>query len=495
MTSLSSDYVLGIDIGTGSCKVLAVDFQGNTIAQADAFYPINTPSPNFAEQDPERLWDAFATCVHRILHTVGMSPKAISFSCAMHSLLLIDAQNKPLTPVIIWSDRRSEDVAHALRKSKDGERIYTHTGTPVYSMSPLCKIMWFRQMQPEVFKKAARFVSFKEFLWFRLFGEWQVDYSIASATGLMDIRMYEWYVPALELAGIQIHQLSRLMPTNYMRAGPVSAPDGFPSLGADTQFCIGGNDGCLANVGSFAVQEGIGALTIGTSGALRIAGKSPVYDFDSMLFNYILNTGTYIAGGPINNGGVVIKWLLHTFFNTEKPQNEDYHRLFDMVSQTEAGCDGLIFLPHLLGERTPVWDEQAHALFFGIKASHRLPHFVRAGVEGVCFAIKSILEIMETKGAQIDEIHVSGGFTKSIAWVQMMADITGKKLVLMDSSDASALGAAYICLQTLHPETADVIKPTPLSTFTPEPTVQTAYRKNFHVFQKLYPALRHLYQE
>ena len=491
MKSTPIDYVLGIDIGTGSCKGLAINLRGEKLADSNSFYSIRNNQPGFAEQDPEVIWSAFENCIKNILSKMKHAPISVSFSSAMHGVMLISKENKPLTPLIIWADKRSEDIATALRKKEISKKIYTATGTPIYSMTPLCKIMWFKKNDPKLFKKTARFVSIKEFIWFRLFNEWKVDNSIASATGLFNIHTFKWNKPSLELCGISPSQLSEIVPTVFTRSDLSKDAAHFLNITKEIAFCIGANDGCLANLGSFVLKKGEAALTIGTSGAVRVTGPKPIADFNSMLFNYILDESTYITGGPVNNGGIVIKWLFKIFLNIESPGIEDYENLFKKITTVPPGSNGLIFLPYLLGERAPIWDAKASALFFGIHYRHTQNHFLRAAVEGVCFAIKDILQPIEKKSGIIRQLNISGGFINSPVWLQIMADITCKKLCLIEKDDASALGAAMLAMKQLKLiKNYQELKPKTKFTISPHKKNAEIYEFNFAIYKQLYGSLQ-----
>ncbi|MEO6683017.1 MAG: gluconokinase [Ginsengibacter sp.] len=490
MNSPASDYVIGIDIGTGSCKALAINIRGQKLSNSQIDYGIQSRFPGYAEQNPEEIWSAFVECIKNTIQQVGYNPKAISLSSAMHGLILIDKDNHPLTPLIIWADKRSEDIAGHLKNEKYARSIYEDTGTPIYSMSPLCKIMWFRKNDPQLFLKAQKFVGIKEFIWFRIFTEWQVDISIASATGLFNIHSMEWNKPSLELCRILPSQLSEPVPTNLIRSDINQDALHILNLQENISFCIGANDGCLANVGSFANDSGVATLTIGTSGAVRVAGNKPVSDFQTMLFNYLLDKQTYISGGPINNGGIVIKWIIKTFLNIEEPGPKDYSSFFKKIQSVPPGSDGLIFLPYLLGERAPVWDAKASALFFGIHHSHTQNHFLRAAVEGVCFAIKDVLRPIEKTIQPIHTLNISGGFIHSPIWMQIMADITDKKLCLFKMADASAMGAAMLVMKQLNwIASYNDLKPEVKQTIDPNKNNQTVYESNFKIYSQLYSAL------
>ncbi|RYE16601.1 MAG: gluconokinase, partial [Sphingobacteriaceae bacterium] len=201
-------YILGVDIGTGSVKAVAVNLSGQAFTSAKKHYPVMQPETGFAEQDLELIWQAFLDCIQNVITQLGAPPEAISLSCAMHSLILADSAGKPLTNMINWADTRSAAIAEKLRFSADGENLYTQNGTPVYSIMPLSKIIWFKQNQEAIFNQTAKFISVKELIWFRLFSQFQVDYSIASATGLFNIVDFRWNKSTLKLVGIEENKLS-----------------------------------------------------------------------------------------------------------------------------------------------------------------------------------------------------------------------------------------------------------------------------------------------
>ncbi|MEO6894132.1 MAG: FGGY family carbohydrate kinase, partial [Ginsengibacter sp.] len=263
-------YIIGTDIGTGSTKAIAMDSKGKIIADSQIYYSSENPKPGYSEQDPEIIWKAFKKCILEIIDATKYSPVSISFSSAMHGLIAVNKEKKPISNLITWADTRSEKVAEQIRNSKEAKSIYRATGTPIHPMTPLCKIIWLRKNQPSVFKKAFKFISIKEFIWQRLFGVYEIDHSIASATGLFNIKTLQWNKASLKLCGINAAQLSEPRPTNFIRKNADSSILNLLSLSNETSFCIGASDGCLANLGSYAMDNGSAALTIGTSGAVRI---------------------------------------------------------------------------------------------------------------------------------------------------------------------------------------------------------------------------------
>ena len=480
------EYYLGIDMGTGSTKAVALNKEGMPFHEVQFFYDTKNSTEGYSEQDPEDIWDAFIKCVRETVRKLNRVPNAVSLSSAMHSLIIVDKNNTAITPLITWADSRSEKIAEELRESDQAKKIYEDTGTPIHSMTPLCKITWFKKNEPATFKKAAKFISIKELIWFRLFNVYEIDTSIASATGLFNIKDFDWNKTSLKICGIDAEKLSTIVPTVHSRKNINSATAKLMHIPGDTMIYIGANDGCLANIGSYAIETGIAALTIGTSGAVRIACSKPVENFDAMIFNYVLDKETFICGGPINNGGSVIKWMFKTFLNNSAPTKEDYNKFFKMVDSISPGSEGLIFLPYLYGERAPVWDENAAGAFFGVKPHHTLGHFLRASVEGICYALNSILQIIENSTSPIKQLNVSGGFINSSTWIKILADITGKKICLSRKEDASSIGAALLAMKTekvieSYPtgdEDANIIHP--------HKKWQGMYKEYFEVYKTLY---------
>jgi len=492
----SQKYLIGIDIGTGSTKAIGIDSKGTIIANSQFFYPTQSLHSGFSEQDPEVIWKAFTDCIKKIIDEVKCPPVSISLSSAMHSLLTMDKNNQPITSLIIWADTRSGDIAQRIRKLPEAEKLYQTTGTPIHSMTPLCKIIWLKENAPEIFASAFKFISIKEFIWYKLFKVYEIDYSIASATGLFDIQHLKWNDFSLQLCGINSSLLSEIVPTDFLRKGPDSLIVSALNISSETFFSIGASDGCLANVGSHAVEKGTAALTIGTSGAVRVASSKPIFDFDSMSFNYLLDEKTFICGGPVNNGGNVIDWLFEAILNNAHPTDEDFKNLFELIDTIPAGSKGLIFLPYLFGERAPVWDEKSSGIFFGIKSFHTNAFFLRATLEGICYSMKQVLEIVESSTEKILQLNISGGFIRSNTWTNILAGITGKKLSVVETEDSSAIGAALLNMKALKMiEHYDSLKPTNDLLIEPNLDSQIVYEKYYAVFKNLYQPMKALMHE
>ncbi|ATP57530.1 gluconokinase [Pedobacter ginsengisoli] len=478
------DYVLGIDIGTGSVKAVAVDTKCKSFGAFQHHYSFTSPHPGYHEQNPEEIWDAFKKSMDGMIAEIGNMPKAISLSSAMHSLMPVDENGKALAPMITWADNRSAEIAKRLRNSEIGLSIYKATGTPLHAMSPLCKIIWLKENNPDLFSQTHKFISIKEYIWYKLFKEFKIDYSIASCTGLFNITQLSWHKDSLNITGIDPKMLSEPVQTDYTKF-----------LNTGIPVVIGASDGCMANLGSGGIKPGIAVMTIGTSGAVRIASDKPLPNEKAMTFSYILDKDTFICGGPINNGGIALQWWIKNNIKHELGE-ADYEQLFGEIASIAAGSKGLLFLPYLTGDRAPIWDSESCGVFFGVKLEHEKAHFSRAVLEGICYSMYDVLDAMQENAEAIKQINISGGIVKSETWMQMMADITGKDLVITQTEDASAVGASLLAMKALGLITdyADLSIKEPKMVKT-NPKNGDVYLRNFMIFKTLYSALKNTMHE
>jgi gluconokinase len=485
-------YIIGIDIGTTATKAVAVTTEGEILSGAHHSYLPVLSETGHHELDPATLLQAVVQTLMEVIEKTKSTPglSGISFSCAMHSLIAVDKNGLPLTNAITWADTRSKSIAAALRHTDLGDRIYEHTGTPVHPMSPLCKIAWLKDNDPAIFTNTARFIGIKEYIWWKFFGKYQVDHSIASATGLFDIYKFTWYQEALNFAGISADQLSESVPTTYIETALTGSYQKIFGL-ASLPFIIGGSDGCLANLGSNAVKPGDASLTIGTSGALRMTSARPKHDTRQRIFNYILTENLYVSGGAVNNGGVVAQWFIDNFMRPGG--GKDFSSCIDEAAGIKPGSDGLIFLPYLLGERAPVWDADARGVFFGVSPKHTTSHFMRAVVEGISFSLYQVGVSLEETIGPIQSIYASGGFIQSKFWLQLIADMFNKKVMVTNTADASAVGAAMLGFLAcgLISDIRQAEKMVAVqSILEPNARYHAIYQKNFLIFASLYDKLK-----
>ena len=426
--------LIGLDIGTTNVKAVAFSDEGSILAIAERANQTFASQPGWSEQAPEAV---FQNVVEVLQEVIGQTKdhllRGIVFSSAMHGLVPVDALGQPLTPFMLWSDLRADAIARQLRQpDREGAEIYRRTGVPIHAMSPLTKVIWLRQNRPEVFHATHKYLGIKEFVLFRLGGRYVSDLSCASATGLLNIWKNDWDDEVLRLAGISRDQLPELLLPSQ------STPCVWPV--ANCPLFLGASDGALANLGSGATGPGQVSVTIGTSAAIRTLTSVPRVDERMRTFCYRLDESRCIVGGASNNGTNVLEWLRTTVFRS----GQTPEMFANQVVEVAPGSDGLLCLPYLLGERAPLWNAQARGAFQGLTAAHGQAHFVRAAMEGVLFNLKLVAEAMEER-EPIRLLYASGGFSRSVGWVQMLADIFQKPVRVDETgTDASVLGAVQM---------------------------------------------------
>lgn len=489
-------FVLGIDIGTTHCKAVSLAVNGMVLHEDKADYPTFQSLPGQSEQDPETIFGEVLQLLQRSFgwsQNAGHQLTAVCFSSAMHSIMAVDAAGAPLTNAFTWADTRSNEQAMQLRQLPIARQLYNATGTPLHPMSPLCKLVWLKKTLPHIFDAAAKFISIKEYLFFKLFNKYLVDHSIASATGLFDIHEKKWHYEALRHAGIDASRLS--MPVNVTHAETNLKEEYKRLFGIDgnVPFIIGASDGCLANLGSGATGRGEAALTIGTSGAVRIVVEKPIPDEQQRLFNYILADGLYVTGGAVSNGGAALKWFAENFLQQSFSNANNIQWLLQLAHEAPPGAGGLIFLPYLSGERAPSWDAAARGAFIGLQMSHGKQHLARAVLEGIAFALRQVLTAVEETNGDIDTVFASGVFTRSDLWLQLVCDVLNKKMIVSGTADASAIGAALLGLHAAGAikQWSDVKQLIPQGkTFEPDAAQHSIYRQYFEIYADLYPKLK-----
>ncbi|MBD1422668.1 gluconokinase [Sphingobacterium chuzhouense] len=493
--------IIGLDIGTSSTKAIAFDQIGTIITQFSVPYPILSPQSGFYEQDPLQIYEACIRAVSEVMDALKNSSQeyrleGIALSSAMHGVIAMDDMGTPLTNCIIWADTRSQDIADNLRGTSAGHQLFRETGTPIHPMSPLCKLIWINKHMPNIFHKTHKFIGIKEYIFFQLFRTYVVDYSIASATGLLDIHRMHWSELALSKAGITDKQLSSLVSVDYVLTVDNEATACLWGIPIGTPFVIGASDGCLANLGVGATTPGIASVTVGTSGAIRVVTDRSNTDSKERVFSYILRPGEFVVGGAINNAGVVRKWFMEQFMS-EFPQlslGMDAAALFDNeVRSVAPGSDGLIFLPYVTGERAPYWDAKAKGVYFGIQLQHSRAHFARAMIEGMLFALLSVGIALEETTQPIEIIYASGGLARSVLWVQMLADVFNKPVYVKENVESSAWGAAIIGMEALGISRAYLSTHTldaHSTQYLPDEHNHRIYMENFRKFERLYFKLK-----
>jgi len=485
--------IITIELGTNAVRVFAFDLNGQVIGSSKGYCPTFHAEPDYSEQDPEQIFITMLYVVKNLLndkiHPKKYKVASICFSSSMHSVLAIDKGGNPLGNAITWADNRANKETQELKASPNAKSIYTATGTPLHPMSPLLKIAWIRTRDKERFRQTSKFLSIKTYIIQQLTGEYLMDYSIASATGLLNIHKINWEPAALEYAGISADMLPELAPV-FASAGKLKkAYQNSLGLSADTKIIVGSSDGCMAILGDGVKGEGKATITIEDSGAVRVMGDKVLQDEKRRFFNYLLTENCYVSGGPTNNGGVIFEWFTQQFGDFKNPFDieQSMQELIGVASKVPTGSDGLLFIPYLLGERAPIWNANARGAYFGLNIKHEKIHFVRATIEGILYEIYSIGKILD-EHRSIKSLSVNGSFGTIPFCTQMIADMFNRPVRLRQNFHSVSFGSFLLSAieMGIYKSLDEAVQKVELpDQYKPQKQNHSIYESYFRIFERL----------
>lgn len=493
MTNQHTSCIITIEIGTNAVRVVAFDLQGNTIASGKGAYPTFHAQPDYSEQDPEQIFITMLYVLKNLLtehvHPRYIKVERICFSASMHSVLAIDKHGVPLGNAIIWSDNRAKKEAQELKSSVESKALYTATGTPLHPMSPLFKISWLKNNDPARFKAASKFIQLKTYIIQQLTGEFVIDHSLASATGLLNIHKVAWEPQALAFAGIESSHLADLLPITAVAGKLKKAYQQSLKLDESTRLIVGSSDGCLATLGAGIWNGQRATITVEDSGAVRVLGNKILDDPQQRFFNYLLADGWYVSGGPTNSGGIIFEWFTKQFGQFFKPYELPFsmQELMNEAIDVQAGADGLLFLPYLLGERAPIWNANARGVFFGMNIRHEKKHFIRATIEGILYEMYSIGKMLEEQ-VSFDSLSINGSFASIPMCAQILSDIFNKPVSISQHNYSVGLGTYLLCATEmgLYPSLEAAGKSIELpEQYFPKADTHEKYQQYYTIFEKL----------
>ena len=443
--------IIGLDVGTTAVKAAAFGLGSPFERVAIREYPLLRPAPGQAVQDPAMILsasgEALAECV---AGSAGAEIQAISVSAGMHGLMALDADLHPLTQLITWADSRAREEARSLRETGRAADLQAATGTPVHPMTPLTKLMWFARHDPQTWANARWWVGLKDYILVWLTGRLVTELSSASGTGLLEMSARAWSKGAITLCGVDPDKLPPILPSTSVLELTAATAERV-GLPAGTPVVAGAADGPLGNLGTGAMERGVAGLSIGTSGAVRMAVREPQVDPDGTLFCYALTESVWVMGAAISNGGVVLRWTGGSLAPDVKATAGDEGAdaaLLELAASAPAGCDGLVMLPYLLAERAPLWDPYLPGAYLGLRFGHTRAHLVRAALEGVCMQMRILLDRLD----DVDSVHsvrVTGGVFRSELWREVMAAMLDRPIHVVGEAEGTALGAAALGLFAL----------------------------------------------
>lgn len=491
-----SDWFLGIDLGTGSCKSVIIDPQAHVLGYGACGYSKHITTSQLEEHTPEDLVAAMVQSVRIAIDTAGVSPdacQAISIGGVYHSLIVMDKSNMPLTGVMTWVDDRSTKQAQTVHQAHNANAVYQQTGCPVHTIYPLSKLIWLREEQPQTFRKAARFISGKEYVLNRLTGEYLVDFGVAAGSGLLNTHTLDWDATSLDLAGITPDQLSPLVSPRQIVRG--LNPELAAQMGVlkDTPLVVGSADAVNSSLGACAVLPGQATCMIGTSGAFRIIAPRPILDQKARSWCYAIDLEHWLVGGAINNAGLSLTWLRDAltpvFQNNDEGDRISFDSLVALAAQIKPGAEGLVCLPFFTGERSPYWNMHARGVFFGLSLEHDIRHMARSLMEGVAYRLRSVKNVLTDLDVEVNQIRASGGFTHSELWPQIIASVLNHDLVIPTFGETTSMGAAFWALMGMGvvDRFEDLHSLVPIAnTFPPNPKEALLYDSLFQIYMQLY---------
>jgi xylulokinase len=493
--------ILAHDIGTTGDKATLFRDDGTLVASSFSPYPTYYPKAGWAEQSPMDYWEAFCSSTRTLLdqsRSRASDIAVISFSGQMMAALPVDAEGNPVRNSIIWADQRSTAEAAEIARRVSPERVYAVTGhrlSPSYSAT---KIMWIRKNEPEVYGKTAKFIHAKDFLVLRLTGRVCSDYSDASSMNLLDITAMQWSEDILEAAGISRSLLPELFESPTVVGKVTAGAAASSGLVAGTPVVIGGGDGACATCGAGVVKEGDAYICLGTSTWMATASNKPLIDPKKRTFTFChFYKGLYFPCGTMQTGGGSLKWFKDTLADCEsaavKGAGDVYDLLNAKAAAVPAGSEGLLFLPYLIGERSPWWNSNARGAFVGLSMLHTKGHMIRAVMEGVAYNMRIIGEVFGELGMRFDMFRMIGGGSKSPVWRQIFADVLGRPVTTLNFIDeATSIGAAIaggvgVGIFPNIEQAARIVRQ--VERTEPNPERFAVYGKGHRAFTKAYEAL------
>jgi xylulokinase len=486
-------YFIGIDSSTTATKTLLMDSAGQVVAVAASEYTFETPYPLWSEQDPVLWWTATVESIRQVLTDSGIRGgqiKGIGLTGQMHGLVLLDENGDILRPAILWNDQRTGAQCDVIRSRLGVNRLIQITGNDALTGFTAPKILWVQDEEPEVYGKIAHILLPKDYVRFKLTGEYAIDRAGGAGTILFDVRKRTWSPEVLEALEID----PAWLPPTYegteitgvlseSAAEATGLAPGIPVMG-------GGGDQAAAAVGTGAVVEGIVSLSLGTSGVVFAAMDSPAIEPEGRLhaFCHAVPGKWHLMGVMLSAAGS-LRWHRDTFAS-----GVPFGDFVTQARQIPAGADGLIFLPYLTGERTPHPDPLARGGFIGLTVRHTLNHLTRAVLEGVSFGLRDSFELMKDSGlSDISQVRVTGGGARSSVWLQILADVLNVELVTVSSEEGAAYGAALLAATGAgaFSDVPTACRQAIRITGQTEPGLDVSmYESLYPLYRELYPALR-----
>lgn len=485
-------YLLGIDIGTSGLKAAVFDRSGRVKASASESYPVYYPEAGWAEQNPEDWWKAACRALHRIFES-GIDSADIAgvgIDGQSWSAVATDDQGNVLTGTPIWLDTRAKDICRRLNEKIGADKIFDLAGNALQPSYTTAKIVWYRENLPEIYTHIDKILQSNSFLAYRLTGVYSHDRSQGYGVHAFDMRERCWNDDMCEALEIPREFLPELYDSHEIIGTVTRKAAEETGLETGTPVAAGGLDAACGTLGTGVVRAGETQEQGGQAGGMSVCVERYAAD-PRLITGCHVVPGTWLVQGGTTGGGGVMKWLSESVFG-----GENFDSLTKEAETVEAGSEGVVFLPYMAGERSPIWDPDAKGVFYGLDFHKSKAHMIRAALEGTAFALRHNLETAEEAGVKAGTLRAMGGAANSLFWTQLKADVTGHEIVVPSSDTATTLGAAILAgigtgyYGSFGEAAAEIVQIR--RTHEPDPSKKPAYDRNYEIYLKLYEKLKPL---
>lgn len=495
-------YLLGIDVGTSGTKTIIVDQRGKLIARATVEYPVYSPQPGWSEQDPQDWWQATVESIRQVLTQSGISADRIAgigLSGQMHGSVFLDANGEVIRRALLWNDQRTAGQCAWITRRVGRKVVHEETCNPVLTGFQAPKIIWLRDNEPQHYERLAQVLLPKDYIRFRLTGEYATEVSDASGTALFNVPERRWSTVIFDKLDLPAEWFPRVYESPEVTGGVTPAVAALTGLKAGTPVVGGGGDQAAGGVGNGIVEPGAVSCTTGTSGVVFAHLDQPAMDekLRTHTFCHAVPGKWHVMGVMLAAGGS-LRWLRDTMFSEEQAVaaqlgSDPYELMTAEAATAPTGSEGLVFLPYLTGERTPYPDPDARGVFFGLSLRHHKRHLARAVLEGVAFGLRDSFELIAALGTEMPQVRASGGGARSRLWRQIQADVANREMSVINVDEGAAFGAALLAGvgAGVYPDVVTACRQTirVVDTLAPQPAAVELYEQYYTLYRRLYEHL------